>query len=211
MNGSDEKPCLVIRQAQIKDVSDISQLSKKIYSEKIGYSHEQVLGHINHFPEGQFVAEYGNKIIGYCSSIILPEERALGKHSWREVTGNGYGSTHNPKGQYLYGIDVFVDPSYRKIRVGARFYKARKNLCKKLNLQGIVFSGRMPLFKKKQSIVKTPEEYLKLVLDKKIKDPVINFQVRQGFEIIQVLKDYLPHDSHSLGCAVQMIWQNPLT
>jgi len=211
VNKSEEKPILIIRQAQITDIPDISRLSKKIYSEAIGYSTEQVLGQLNHFPDGQFIAEYENKVIGYCSSIILPKDKALGKHSWREVTGNGYGSTHNPKGQYLYGVDIFVDPDFRKIRVGARFYKARQKLCKKFNLQGIVFAGRMPLFKKKQSKVKTPEEYLQAILDKKIHDPVINFQIQQGFEVIQIIKDYLPHDTASLGYAIQMIWHNPLS
>lgn len=210
MSESKEIVSLVIRQADKKDLTEISQLSKKVYSETIGYSEAQVLGHITSFPEGQFVAEYGGKIVGYCASIRLPKERALGEHRWKEITGKGYASTHNPKGEYLYGVDVFVDPSFRKKRVGVRLYNARKKLCKKLKLQGIVFAGRMPLFKKKQSVLKTPEEYVQAVLDKKIRDPVINFQVRQGFEIIQILKDYLPHDTASLGFAVQMIWHNPL-
>lgn len=211
MDKSEEKPKLIIRQARTQDISEISRLSKEVYSDHIGYTNEQVLGHLNHFPIGQFIAEYEGKVIGYCSSIILPKEKALGKHCWREITGNGYGSTHNPKGTYLYGVDIFVDPKFRKMRVGSRFYKARQKLCKKLNLEGIVFAGRMPLFRKKQSMVKTPEEYLQAILDKKIHDPVVNFQMRQGFEILQIIKDYLPHDTDSLGYAVQMIWHNPLS
>jgi predicted amidohydrolase len=209
MGDLEKKPSLVIRQAKIEDIDQIKLLSQKIYLDQGGYTKEQLLGHINHFPEGQFVAEYEGKVIGYCASIILFEEKVLSQHSWQQITGNGYCSTHNPKGDYLYGVDVFVDLENRKMRIGERFYKARQNLCKEYLLKGIVFAGRMPLFRKKIKEAKTPEKYLKAVLDKKIHDPIINFQIRQGYEILGILKDYLPNDNDSMGYAVHMIWRNP--
>lgn len=57
--------------------------------------------------------------------------------------------------------------------------------------------------------VKDPEGYLKAVLEKKIKDPVLNFQIRQGFEVLGILENYLPSDTDSMGYAVHMIWKNP--
>lgn len=209
MNHFDKKPALIIRQAKVEDISKIKELALKVYKEPGHYTEDQLLGHINHFPQGQFVAEYNEKIIGYCASIIVSEDKALKPHSWREITGNGYCSTHNPKGDYLYGIEVFVDPDYRRMRVGERFYKARENLCKKFHLKGIVFAGRMPLLKKKISEVQSPEEYLKAVHDKKIRDPVLNFQLRQGYKVLGILKDYLPSDVESMGCAIHMVWNNP--
>lgn len=44
---------------------------------------------------------------------------------------------------------------------------------------------------------------------KKLRDPVLEFQLRNGFEIIGVLKDYLPHDRDSMGYAAHLIWKNP--
>jgi hypothetical protein len=85
-----------------------------------------VIGHIINFPQGQFVDEYGCKIVGYCASIRLPKERALGEHQWKDLTGKVYASTHNPKGEYLYGVDVFVDPSLRKKYEGVFLYNSRK-------------------------------------------------------------------------------------
>lgn len=209
MDTSEEKPSLIVRLAKIEDIPQIKEVSDRVYTKLGGYSEEQLLGHLNHFPEGQFVAEYQGKVIGYCASIIVTEEKALHPHDWKEITGNGFCSTHNPRGDYLYGVDVFVDPNYRKMHVGERFYKARRNLCVKYWLKGVVFAGRMPLFKKKRSEVKTPEGYLKAVLDKKIRDPVINFQMRQGYEVLGILKGYLPIDEDSMGYAIHMIWHNP--
>lgn len=205
---NDSKPELVIRNAKRSDIPAIQALSKKVYA-KQGYNRAELRGHISHFPEGQFVAVLDGEVVGYCSTIILSENKVLRRHNWREATGNGFCSTHNPKGDYLYGVDVFVDPDYRRMKIGERFYKERQNLCKFLRLKGIVFAGRMPNLRKKYRQVGSPEGYLQQVLDKKIRDPVITFQIRQGFQVLGILNDYLPADRESMGCAIHMVWNNP--
>lgn len=208
MSAQEQKPELVIRNATVADIREVQELSKKVYRKNL-YSRAELRGQMQHFPEGQFVAVYQDKIVGYCSSLIIAEERAMRNHSWREITGNGFCSTHTRNGDILYGVDVFVDPECRKMRIGDRFYKERMNLCKFLRLKGIIFAGRMPLFRKKYRQVGSPEGYLQAVLDKEIRDPVINFQLRHGFEILGILDDYDPTDHESMGYAVHMAWTNP--
>lgn len=208
MSKKDEKPKLIIRNAKVLDINEIQELSATVYA-KQRYSKAELRGQIRHFPEGQFVAVYQNKIIGYCASLIVSEKKAMKNHSWRAITGNGYCSTHSRNGDFLYGVDVFVDPKFRRMHIGERFYRNRIDLCKKLALKGIIFAGRMPLFRKKYRQVGSAEGYLQSVLDKKIRDPVINFQIRQGFEILGILQDYDPTDQESMGSAVHMVWHNP--
>lgn len=50
------------------------------------------------------------------------------RHTYNQITGNGLISTHDPKGNTLYGLDIFVDPDYRGLRLGRRLYNARKEL-----------------------------------------------------------------------------------
>lgn len=209
MAENEEKPQLIIRNATLQDVTEIQQLCEKVYKKDYQYSLAELRGQVRHFPEGQFVAEYQGEIVGYCASLIVTEKSAMRDHSWREITGNGFCSTHNRKGDFLYGVDVFVDPQYRRMRIGERFYKERINLCKYLRLKGISFAGRLPMLKKKIRQVGSAEGYLEAVLEKKIKDPVINFQLRQGFEILGILKNYDNTDDDSLGYAVHMVWYNP--
>jgi predicted amidohydrolase len=47
------------------------------------------------------------------------------------------------------------------------------------------------------------------VRDRKVRDPVVNFQLRNGFELIGVLEGYLPADNQSQGSAAHMVWRNP--
>lgn len=209
MAKNDNKPKLIIRNATVSDISEIQELSSKVYTKSQKYTKAELRGQIRHFPEGQFVAIYQDKIIGYCSSLVTTEKKAMKKHSWREITGNGYCSTHIRNGDFLYGVDVFVDPSFRRMRIGERFYKERMNLCKFLRLKGIIFAGRVPLLRKKYRQIGSVEAYLEAVLDKKIHDPVLNFQLRHGFEIIGILNDYDPTDYESMGYAIHMLWNNP--
>lgn len=199
---------LKIRQAKKIDAKQIHILSSLIYGEE-PYPLDILKAQIQNFPEGQFVAELNGEVVGYCASIIIDGKKVLGPHTWGEVTGGGYCSTHNPNGDYLYGVEVFVNPNLQGRRIGDRLYKKRKELCKQYRLKGIIFGGRMPLLAKKIKQIKTPEKYIELVRDKKIKDSVLGFQLRQGFEVHSILKNYYPPDTESLGYAVLLIWHNP--
>ena len=200
---------LIVRNAKIKDVRDIIALGKKIYPNQSSYSTYAIQGQINNYPEGQFIAEYEGRLVGYCSSIRISEKQALRSHNWSDITGNGYGSTHNKFGEFLYGVEVFVDPDYRGMKIGERFYTERKKLCRYHRMKGIVFAGRLPLLHKRLKKIGTVEKYVEMVKNKKVRDPVLGFQLRNGFEIIGVLKNYLPSDKESLGYAAHLVWYNP--
>ncbi len=198
---------LIIRQATPEDASAINSVVVRCYGK--GYRDDIIRAQILNFPDGHFVAVMGNDVVGYCASIIVHEDKALQTHTWRDITGGGFGSTHNPKGDYLYGYEVCVDPAFRRFRIGDRFYKARKKLCGILNRKGIVFGGRIPSLARKIKAVGNAEEYIKAVQSKTLRDPVLNFHLRQGFEIIGLLPDYIPGDKESMGYAVHLLWKNP--
>src|SRR5690606_16069244 len=94
-------------------------------------------------------------------------------------------------------------------RIGQRLYNERKKICQSLGLKGVVFAGRLPNLAKRIKKMGTVENYIDQVVHKKIKDPVLSFQLRNGFEVIGVIKDYLPEDKRSMGYAAHLVWRNP--
>lgn len=200
---------LIIRQARRRDLAAIHRLTQKVYSEIGGYTRDQLRGQLHHFPEGNLVAEYDGQVVGYCASIRVPGEKALKPHTWAEITGGGYGSTHDPDGDWLYGYEVCVDPAFRGLKIGERLYSARRALCVELGLKGIVFGGRMPGYARRAKDFPDALAYAQAVADRRLRDPVITFQVRNGFEMIGVLPEYLPSDRESGGYATHMVWRNP--
>jgi len=202
------KPRLIIRNAKLKDVAAIQKLSRKVYADIAPYTRNQLRGHINNFPEGQFVAIFEDQVVGYCATFRIDQYLAHSQHTWNEITGNGYASRHDPEGDWLYGIEVFVDPDFRQLRIGQRLYKARKSLAEQLNLKGIVFGGRIPGLARRWKMVGSAQAYVDAVVDKRMRDTVLSFQLRNGFEILGVLPDYFPEDRASKGYAAHLEWKN---
>jgi predicted amidohydrolase/GNAT superfamily N-acetyltransferase len=204
------KPALLqVRTATLQDVEAISALVRKVYGKMPAYTPGMLQGQISNFPDGQFLVEYEGEIIGYAASFRIDEKTALSAHTWTEITGGGYGSRHDARGPWLYGMEVCVDPDRRRLRIGQRLYDARRDLCERLNLKGIVFGGRMPGLARRKKAYPEPEAYLDAVAARKLNDPVIGFHLRAGFEPIGVLRNYLKSDTASLGHATHMVWRNP--
>lgn len=204
---------LEIRQAKLKDVRAIGELVRRAYDDLPAYTQGEIRGQINNYPEGCFVALFDGAVVGYCASMRLDARVALSDHTWDEVTGNGFGSRHDPTGDWLYGYELCVDPAVRGTRLGRRLYEERRALAERLDLTGIVFGGRMPGYarakRRKANRADTPQEYLDLVIESKIHDPVLRFQLANGFEAAGIMPKYLPEDKASRGNAVRMIWRNP--
>ena len=162
---------------------------------------------IEKFPEGQVVMMINGEIAGCALSIIVPARRADRAHSYREITGNYTFSTHDPTGTVLYGVDVFIKPQYRGLRLGRRLYDYRKELCEKLNLERIVFGGRLPNYHRHAGEL-SPRQYIERVKEREIEDPVLNFQLRNDFHVKRILRNYLEGDAASHEFAALLEWNN---
>ncbi len=108
---------------------------------------------------------------------------------YNEVVGDGTLKNHDPEGDFLYGIDIFVSPDYREKRRGRRLYDARKELCETLNLKGIIIGGRIPGYAE-WADKKTPQQYLRMVNNREISDPVLTFQVSNDFHYKKMVENY---------------------
>ncbi|SES24937.1 Predicted amidohydrolase [Tranquillimonas rosea] len=203
-----KRPNLTVQLAELKHIDGIIALSRRVYPEEPPYTRGQISGHINTFPEGVFVALYDGEVVGYAASTVLKEHRVMNQHTWSEVTGGGYGSQYTGDGDWLYGMEVMVEPSRRRLRIGKRLYQARERLCTDHELKGIAFGGRMPGYRRVRNPWPSPERYLEAVTEGEVRDPVINFQMKSGFEPIRVLRNYAPEDKASGGHAVLMVWRN---
>jgi len=136
------------------------------------------------FPEGQVVILADKKVVGAAFSLIVDEILVDKNPNYARITGNFTFSTHNPKGEILYGIDVFIHPDYRGLRLGRRLYDARKELCEKLNLKAIVFAGRIPNYSKYAQEL-TPKKYIdKVKPEARIDGVHLQRQIPTGPEVI---------------------------
>lgn len=194
---------------KIEDYKEIKGVMQTAYSTMPDAywreSHIQAL--LEKFPEGQVVIKVNGEIAGSALSIIVDYDKYEDDHTYKDITANYTFNSHDKNGDVLYGIDVFIKPEYRGLRLGRRLYDYRKELCEKHNLKSIAFGGRIPNYHKYAETL-SPKEYIEKVRNREIHDPVLNFQMSNDFHPARILKNYLEGDESSKGFAVLLEWDN---
>ena len=198
-----------IRNLQMSDYEQLAQSFTRVYSDgsDVFWTRKQISKLIKIFPEGQIVTVVDDKIVGCALSLIVDYNMVKSDHTYAQVTGNETFSTHNPDGNILYGIEVFIHPAYRGLRLARRMYEYRKDLCETLNLKAIMFGGRIPNYHKYADKIR-PREYITKVKQKEIYDPVLTFQLSNDFHVRKVMRGYLPNDEESKHFACLLQWDN---
>ncbi|PHO12103.1 carbon-nitrogen hydrolase [Malaciobacter marinus] len=171
------------------------------------WEYEELSALLDKFPKGQVGIKIDGELAGFALSIIVDYSLFDDNHKYKEITADYTFDTHDPLGDMLYGVDIFISKKYRGLRLGRRLYDYRKELCEDLNLKGIIFGGRLPNYGKYAQKL-TPKEYIQKVKYKKINDPVLNFQLSNDFYVKRVLKNYLEGDVESQEYAALLAWNN---
>ena len=198
---------IIIRQVEEKDIDEIVELSKTCFPNMEPWTRAHLKSHINIFPEGQFCVEYDGRIIGASSSLIIDFNEYEDRHTFDEITDRGYITNHDPEGKHLYGISIMVHPDFRRLHIGTRIYEKRKELAQRMNLKSFLVGGRIPNYHNHAHEM-SASEYVQQVIDQKIYDPVLSFQLLNGFKLKWVNPDYLADDKASLKYAVLLEWSN---
>jgi predicted amidohydrolase/GNAT superfamily N-acetyltransferase len=203
---------VTLRLARAEDVDTLIRLNKRCFptmpEENVQWNSAQLHNHQRLFPEGQLVVEREGVVVGAVATLIvrlgLDDYR---QHTYAGITDGGFFHNHDPQGDTLYGADVYVDPDLRRSGVGHVLYEGRRELCKKLNLRRILAGGRIDGYSA-QAESQSPEDYVAKVEAGELRDPVLSFQLKEGFVVRGVIRNYI-RDPKSRNCATLIEWLNP--
>jgi GNAT superfamily N-acetyltransferase len=202
---------VIIRNIMIDDIDKILQLQEVSFADMASYGMvwpaSFLKKHIHIFPKGQLCAEINGEIVASASSLVVTLKPQYSDHTWHDITCYGLFTTHDPKGDTLYGADISTHPKFQRKGIGTMLYNVRKNLAIKMSLRRIVIGGRLFNYYKyanKMSAI----EYSRKVIKGEIEDPVLLFQLKNGFKFIKVLPNYL-YDRRSLNYSNFLEWLNP--
>lgn len=200
-----------VRNLEPKDFESVIEICRRVYPHSWPWDPKQLSSHISLFPEGQLVIVDAatDQLVGMASSLIVLWNDYEPMMAWRDFTDHGYFTNHDPvNGKTLYGAEIFVDPSYQGQGAGKLLYEARFDLCRRLNLKRIRAGARLPGYHLHAPHM-TAREYADQVIQGKLSDPTLSFQLKRGFHVLDVVSGYLKMDPESLGYAALIEWTNP--
>jgi predicted amidohydrolase/GNAT superfamily N-acetyltransferase len=192
----------------ISDYLDLKDSMLEAYTQWGAYWRDHQIDRLlTLFPEGQLCIKVDGKLVGAALSLIIDNKSLGDNHTYKDATGNYTFSSHNPNGDVLYGIEIFIRSEHRGLRLGRRLYDARKELCEKFNLRGIIAGARLPSYGEHAKDL-TPKEYIEKVKNKELYDPTLSFQLSNNFHVRKILKGYMPGDVESMEYAALIEWIN---
>lgn len=198
-----------LRHLKVGDFIELRDTMKEAYPDMDSaiWREDHIDKLIHLFPAGQLCVTVNGQVVAVALSIVVDYDLYSDNHTYKQITGNYTFSTHDPAGDVLYGIDIFVHPGYRGMRLARRLYEGRKELCERLNLKSIIAGGRIPNYAQYADKLK-PREYIEKVKMKELHDPTLSFQLSNDFHVLKVMTGYLPGDTSSREFATLIEWNN---
>ena len=163
--------------------------------------------HCEIFPEGNFVAPWAGRVVGLGTGLLVDFDFAHTQHRFMEFIGGGNFEGHQPDGAWYYGADISVHPDFRRRGIARQLYAARKGYVAAAGKCGIVGGGLIPGYADYKAEL-SPKEYVERVIAGELRDPTLSVQLRNGFEVRGLLRDYI-EDSASDNWATLLVWENP--
>jgi ribosomal protein S18 acetylase RimI-like enzyme len=203
---------LIIRNTRPDDIEKIVKLQQESFPILARYDNiwhpEELKSHLQIFPLGQLVVvEEDGEVVGSASTLIVTLNPEYAEHTWKGITSDGMFTDHNPNGDSLYGADISTHPKFRHEGIGSMLYGARKELVLRLGLRRMISGGR--LFNYQDYADKMSAfEYANKVINGELHDPVLSFELDNGFKFIKILPEYLD-DIRSQNYASFIEWLNP--
>ncbi|MGH9951402.1 MAG: GNAT family N-acetyltransferase [Nitrososphaeraceae archaeon] len=210
--STDHNVHLIIRNTRPDDIEKIVKLQQESFPILARYDNiwhpEELKSHLQIFPQGQLVVvEEDGEVVGSSSTLIVTLNPEYAEHTWKGITSDGMFTDHNPNGDSLYGADISTHPKFRHEGIGSMLYGARKELVLRLGLRRMISGGR--LFNYQDYADKMSAfEYANKVINGELHDPVLSFELDNGFKFIKMLPEYLD-DIRSQNYASFIEWLNP--
>src|SRR5690606_23596628 len=137
---------------------------------------------VSAFPRGQLGIEDNGVLVAGLVSVRVDYTRYSDPDQYQDLLIRGAVAPPDEQGDSVYGLDVFVAPDYRDIRLGQRVLEACKEICRDENLKAILLGCRLSEYQAVQKEM-SASEYIDQVERRVIHDTVLTFFLNNNFDM----------------------------
>lgn len=217
---------MTVRTIELRDIPRLLWIESIAWRNGVQFGEAHFRSHLRIFPEGQlcFEDEQG-AVWGFVNLMRFrfSPRRPLGR-SWAEITADGHIATHDPRGNWLFGVNLSVHPHGYFSGATEALLVAAAKVCASLHLRGIMLGGRMPgyarwLRRRSREAVAPVVSDIALArsyMDARVEDengvgrrlePQLGLYESYGLRILAPIPGYMP-DGKSGDFGVAMTWTN---
>lgn len=196
---------VTIRTTTRADIAGVVALQRDCFPppfpEDLLWQAEHIAHHLEIFPEGQWVAEQGGRIVASCTNLILEEANWQAHLDWESTVGGHFLRAHAPGGTTLYGVDLSVAPASRGQGIGRSLYQARFDFVRAHALTRYGTAVRMPDYQS-QAQGQAPQAYAEAVAAGTLTDRTLTPLLRMGTEFLGVIENHMDDEESGHAAAI---------
>ncbi|MBI5931965.1 MAG: GNAT family N-acetyltransferase [Chloroflexi bacterium] len=200
-----------VRNTRLEDSESIHEIIALAFGGQVGeplaMSRPHVQQQLRRFPEGQFVAVYEGRVVGTATTMRTHKPPTAMPLPWLKMIGGLELTNHDSNGQWLYGAEFAVHPSFQGMGLGRRLYDARFEFVRRLNLRGFYAVGMLMGYHRYKHLMSTAE-YAQKVVNHEIDDPTVSMQMKRGFKPMRLVEGY-NDEPHAGDAGMLIVWHNP--
>lgn len=186
---ADDPTNVEIRNATGTDIHEL-HLLEVVAWKNIAVSKEVLQSRIERFPDGQFVACVGHEIVGAIYSQLIESGDLLLDDQFQT-----HHLLHRPDGNVLQLLGVAAKEDFAYLQVGHKLRDHALQFAKSsLGLQEVVAVTRCA------TTSNSKVDYLRKVAEGK--DPILQFHVSSGAEVVGTIRNYRPDDTTNFGYGI---------
>ncbi len=215
-----------VREIKERDLERLRWIESIAWRNGVQFDEGHFRSQLAIFPEGQlcFEDEQGHLwgLVNLMKIRFDPRRPPTG--SWSEITADGYITSHDPRGNWLFGVNLSVHPHGYFTGAAEALIDEAARRCAYMHLRGIALVGRMPGYarwlrdraregcQRNGSSLVTAREYMETRVrgsdgSPRRLDPELSLYESFGLRILAPIPRYIP-DGKSLDFGIAMAWSN---
>ncbi len=192
-----EKRDYTIRNADISDLNVLTHLEEGCWTPALQTSGADIVSRLTDYPQGQFVLEFNNQVVG-----VIYSQRIECKAVLQGVSGKKVFKLHKADGPIAQLLAINILPEMQHKNFDTQLLEFMLQRCSLTNgVESVVAVTRCKEYNIKSNL--PLEDYIHTCNEQgRLVDPILRFHHQHGAKIEDIIPNYRSGDTQNKGCGV---------